>query len=68
MKLANSDIRPLRGAVLHKCTVCGIKDVWGAGWSWYGSWKLLEDGKPITRCCSEKCRQLAGKPLNWIKE
>lgn len=51
---------PARGERYHTCSVCRKMGKWTASWSWYGSYKDLDDGKPIIKVCSEKCRKAAG--------
>ena len=40
----------------HVCSVCGFSGPWTESWCWYGSWKDLEDNKPIEKFCSDSCR------------
>jgi hypothetical protein len=46
----------------HECSVCHTTDAWCGSWQWFGSYKDLDDGLPVVRTCSDKCRaQIAGK-------
>jgi hypothetical protein len=40
---------------IHTCTVCGKEDFWSDDWQWFGSYRDLDDGKPIEKFCSERC-------------
>ena len=43
---------------LWTCDVCGITAPWGQHWSWYGSYKQLDEtGRPAIVTCSTTCRQ-----------
>ena len=42
---------------IYTCSACGTKGKWGAEWSWYGSWRAVDEGKPIVYCCSVVCRR-----------
>ena len=48
------------GRALHCCCICGKLDVWGNSWAAYYSIKELDDGEPIPKFCSEKCRGCGG--------
>jgi hypothetical protein len=55
---------------IHTCSVCGLQDVWGETWQWYGSYNDIDDGNPITKVCSEACRREApfgkvGYDIRW---
>ncbi len=56
----------------HQCSVCHVESVWDQEWTWYGSWKDLDDGKKIVKTCSKKCRSLAKTirliPMNAINK
>lgn len=44
----------------HTCTVCGYTGPWDDRWTWYGSYKQLdEDPKSIIKVCSKQCRDKA---------
>ena len=45
------------GRHLHCCCVCGKLEPWSKGWSWYGSYKDLEDCTPVKKFCSDRCRK-----------
>ena len=45
------------GKIIHLCSVCDNCGVWDENWSWYGSYRDLEDGRKITKCCSAACRE-----------
>lgn len=40
---------------LHKCSVCGGCAEWNEAWSWYGSYRDLDD-ETIAKFCSPACR------------
>lgn len=42
---------------VYTCEVCGGCDVWGPTWSWYGSYKDLDNFGPdsVPKFCSDKC-------------
>lgn len=40
---------------LHTCDGCGKQGVWQKPWQWYGSWKDLDDDKPVYKACSPEC-------------
>lgn len=44
-------------AQIHECSVCHVREGWGPNWSWWGSWKAIDDGKPIRKFCSSVCRR-----------
>lgn len=44
---------------IHTCTVCKKQGVWDSWWSWYGSYKQLEDGDFIVKACSDDCMRQA---------
>ena len=41
-----------------RCDGCGKIDFWGDEWSWYGSYKMLDDGEieKIKVACSNDCK------------
>ena len=41
---------------IHQCSVCGARDAWREGWQWYGSYKDMDEGKPILKMCGDQCR------------
>lgn len=41
---------------LHKCSVCHTEGVWTDSWVWYGSYRELDDGAPVVKLCSAKCK------------
>lgn len=41
---------------IHTCSICRRKDTWGPTWSWFGSIKEEEDGKPVPKFCSDECK------------
>lgn len=43
-------------AKVHQCSVCNDRGPWTDDWSWFGSWKAVDDGKPIKKFCSKECR------------
>jgi hypothetical protein len=44
----------------HKCTVCGMRSDWNDSWQWYGA--IDDDGMPIIKTCSDKCRSEISDP------
>jgi hypothetical protein len=44
-------------AQIHECSVCHKREAWGKTWCWYGSWKAIDDGKPVRKFCSPECRR-----------
>jgi hypothetical protein len=55
-QLASDDewVGPPSGTI-HTCGACGKQDIWGLGWSWYGSYRDQDDGLPIFKACSDAC-------------
>lgn len=47
----------------HTCSVCGRRAQWGSSWTWWGSWRDLDDGKPVYKFCSDACRQKAAEAI-----
>ena len=46
----------------HTCTVCRVVGPWGPSWQWYGSYRDLDEGRPVAKICSDACRRsLRGK-------
>lgn len=45
------------GKALHCCVVCNKLSPWGDKWAWYGSLKEEDDGTPIQKFCSNKCKK-----------
>ena len=48
------DIRT--GRALHCCCVCGHLGPWNSEWSWYGSYREVDDGEPVQKFCSDACK------------
>lgn len=48
------------GRLLHCCCICGVVAPWTDGWSTYCSIREIDDGLPIPKFCSEKCRLQGG--------
>jgi hypothetical protein len=44
-----------KGLATYTCSACGKFSTWGPSWSWYGSYRDLENGKRIIYACSEEC-------------
>lgn len=44
------------GQRVCKCSVCGYQSVWQPSWSWYGSLRDEDDGKPVDAVCSDGCK------------
>lgn len=45
----------------HQCCMCGKRDDWRSSWIWYGSYKDLDDGKPVKKFCSRSCAEKAAE-------
>ena len=43
----------------HQCVSCNKVGHWSRSWVWYGSYKDLDDSLPITKTCSQPCREQA---------
>jgi hypothetical protein len=41
---------------LYECDICGKQGDWDKNWSWYGSYKDMDDGKKVFCLCSQKCQ------------
>ncbi len=41
---------------LHRCTICGRVAAWDPSWTWWGSHRDLDEGRPVVKVCSEPCR------------
>lgn len=39
----------------HECSSCGKLEPWSASWSWYGSYRDIDDGAPVLKFCSTAC-------------
>ena len=57
-----------RGRLLHCCCICGRLDRWRDAWSFYGSYKDEEDGVPLPKFCSVKCRNRGGPEASFVTE
>lgn len=44
-------------AQIHECSVCHKREAWGATWQWYGSWRAIDEGRPVRKFCSSDCRK-----------
>lgn len=51
-----SEKRTLSGRIIHRCTVCGNESPWTDKWSWFGSYRDIEECNPIDKFCSEACK------------
>jgi hypothetical protein len=40
----------------HMCNGCGNWGEWSQEWSWFGSLRDREQGRPIIKVCSNECR------------
>ena len=49
-----SDISPPKR--LHECSICGKQGPWTNEWEWFGSYKQIDDGEPVTKICSPACK------------
>lgn len=48
---------PTVSGLPHICTICGRAGVWGDGWAWFGSYRMLDEHpERIVKTCSDKCR------------
>jgi hypothetical protein len=54
------------GRLLHCCCICGRVDTWGETWACYSSLKEEDDGEPIPKFCSAKCRQQGGEKAERV--
>lgn len=45
---------PVSGRI-HKCNACGKEDIWGPTWSYYGSYRQVEEELPVYKACSDEC-------------
>jgi len=41
----------------YRCNVCGREDVWGDGWSWYGTRFGEQWTDPELVVCSDDCKK-----------
>lgn len=48
------------GRRLHCCCICGKLDTWNDYWSYYTSYKEMENDIPYPKFCSTKCREIGG--------
>lgn len=44
-------------ARIHQCSACGQDGPWTDDWAWFGSYKDLDDDKPVQKFCSASCRK-----------
>lgn len=52
--------------LLHVIAGCGRREHWNENWMWYGSYRDLEDGKPVEKFCSEECARSLHKSFKRI--
>lgn len=50
----------------HTCNVCRGCATWGSGWQSYGSYLIEEEGLPLLKTCSDKCRAQIDDPARWL--
>ena len=50
----------------HTCNVCQSCGAWGPGWEQYGSILIEEEGLPVLKTCSDKCRAEIDDPAKWL--
>lgn len=50
----------------HTCNVCQGCGSWGPGWEFYGSILIEEEGLPLLKTCSDKCRAKIDDPDRWL--
>jgi hypothetical protein len=50
----------------HTCNVCQACAEWGSGWQHYGSILIEEEGLPVLKTCSDKCRAKIDNPAIWL--
>jgi hypothetical protein len=41
---------------VHVCTICEKSAEWSPAWTWYGSYRQLDDGEPVVKLCSAACK------------
>ena len=46
------------GRAIHCCSTCGHRAPWDENWEWYGSYKDIDEGTPVAKFCSEKCKKM----------
>lgn len=56
------------GRALHCCCVCGKLETWTGDWSWYGSYRDVDDGKPLAKFCSASCKAKGGPVASLVTE
>jgi 5-methylcytosine-specific restriction endonuclease McrA len=42
-------------AKMHTCSRCGFEGPWTKEWSWFGSWKMIDESRPVKKFCSPAC-------------
>jgi hypothetical protein len=60
--------RMVGGRPLHCCCICGNLGLWDDGWSWFGSVKDEDEGKPLAKFCTSKCAAKAGPNCENVTE
>jgi hypothetical protein len=41
----------------HRCSACGTIGQWSEAWSWHGSMRDIDEGRPVLKACSQDCAQ-----------
>lgn len=41
----------------HTCSICGMTGPWTGEWSWFGSYRDIDDGIPVFEFCSANCQE-----------
>lgn len=50
----------------HTCNVCQSCGEWDSRWQYYGSILIAEEGLPLLKTCSDKCRAKIDDPASWL--
>jgi predicted nucleic acid-binding Zn ribbon protein len=40
----------------HQCSICSKVAPWSDEWTWYGSYRQIDDGEPVVKLCSASCK------------
>lgn len=56
------------GRLIHVCCICGHDDVWGDTWSYYGSIEDCDNGVPLPKFCSDRCRRKGGSAAHLVTD
>lgn len=55
----NKEVPGGRRIRLHSCTICGNVGEWGPTWQWKGSWRDLDEDRPVVKVCCDECKEEA---------